>query len=213
MDMDDPSLMMEIAMGMIDQSGRTLKDYFTEGDYALLKDFVADSLGMNIDMFQQMKPAALQSLFATKAVTCSAPISYESNIMAEAKKYKMSVTGLEEAREQLELFDRLPGDSVVKELIAMAKDYSEEKKEYQKMLAAYKKQDLPLLFELIETARSTSDDLNAFLDDRNKKWISRMEERMDQKPIFFAVGAGHLLGENGIINLLRNEGYSVVPVR
>ena len=213
MDMDDPSLMMEIAMGMIDQSGRTLKEYFTTQEYTLLSTFITDSLGMNIDMFQQMKPAALQSLFATKAVSCTSPVSYETNILAEAKKNKMLVTGLEEAREQLELFDRLPADSVVKELVAMARDYSQERKDYQEMLAAYRKQDLPLLYDLIETARTTTNDLDVFLDDRNRKWISRMEERMDQTPVFFAVGAGHLLGPNGLITLLRNEGFQVTPVK
>ena len=40
-----------------------------------------------------------------------------------------------------------------------------------------------------------------------------MEERMEQKPVFFAVGAGHLPGENGIIQLLRNHGYKVTPVK
>jgi uncharacterized protein YbaP (TraB family) len=55
--------------------------------------------------------------------------------------------------------------------------------------------------------------MDAFLDERNKKWIERMEERMEQKPVFFAVGAGHLLGENGLIQLLRNSGYTVVPMK
>lgn len=213
MDMDDPSVMMQIAMGMIDNSGRTLKDYFTSEEYALVEGFVNDSLGMNIAMFQQMKPAALQSLFATRAVSCSTPVSYEANIMDEAKKYRLEITGLEQANEQLELFDRLPADSVVKELVKMATDYSQERLEYQRMLKAYKRQDLPVLFQLIDSTRAASDDLTAFLDDRNHKWISRMEERMEQRPVFFAVGAGHLPGENGIIQLLRNAGYLVEAVK
>jgi len=36
---------------------------------------------------------------------------------------------------------------------------------------------------------------------------------MEQRPVFFAVGAGHLLGENGIIQLLRNAGYRVEAVK
>ena len=213
MDMDDPSVMMEVATGMIDRSGKSLKEYFTEEDYKIVKAFVTDSLGMSIEMFQQMKPAALQTLFSTKAVSCSTPVSYETNILEEARKYKMEVTGLEEAREQLELFDRLPQDSVIKELVSLAKDYSGEAAEYRRMLRAYKRQDLPLLAQIIDSARTVTDDLNAFLDDRNIKWIGRMEERMDQKPVFFAVGAGHLLGEKGLITLLREAGYVIVPVK
>jgi uncharacterized protein YbaP (TraB family) len=164
-------------------------------------------------MFQQMKPAALQSLFATRAVACSNPVSYEANIMDEAKKLKKNITGLEEASEQLALFDSMPQDSIVSDLVKMARDYSKERTEFNRMLAAYKKQDLQALHQIIEESRTSSDDLNAFLDERNKKWIERMEGKMEQQPVFFAVGAGHLPGENGIIQLLRNEGYSVEPVR
>jgi uncharacterized protein YbaP (TraB family) len=213
MDMDDPSVMMEVATGMIDNSGKRLKDYFAEEDYALVSQFLKDSLGMNILMFQQMKPAALQSLFATKVVNCSEPVSYEANILEDAKKLKMGVSGLEEAKEQLALFDSMPIDSVVKDLVMMAKDYSKERKEYEKMLTAYKMQDLPLLNNIIQQSRTEGGNMDAFLDNRNKKWIERMEERMEQKPVFFAVGAGHLLGENGLIQLLRNNGYMVVPVK
>jgi uncharacterized protein YbaP (TraB family) len=160
-----------------------------------------------------MKPAALQSLFATKVVNCSEPVSYEANILEDAKKLKMGVSGLEKAKEQLTLFDSMPIDSVVKDLVMMAKDYSKERKEYEKMLTAYKMQDLPLLNNIIQQSRTEGGNMDAFLDNRNKKWIERMEERMEQKPVFFAVGAGHLLGENGLIQLLRNNGYMVVPVK
>jgi uncharacterized protein len=135
------------------------------------------------------------------------------NIMQEAKKQKISVTGLEEPREQLELFNSMSEDSVVKELLDLAKDYSQERLEYQKLVNAYKRQDLPLLYELIEQAKAPGVDMGSFVDERNKKWIGRMEERMDQTPVFFAVGAAHLWGENGLINLLRQEGYRVEAVK
>ena len=213
MDMDDPSVMMQVASGMIDNSGKTLKDHFSSEDYEIIERFVTDSLHMNIMMFQQMKPTALQSLFTTKALNCANPVSYEANIMEEAKKQKKEITGLEEAYEQIALFNNLPEDSLIKELVDMAKDYSKERDEFNRMLQAYKNQDLPLLYEIIERSRTTSEDLSTFLDERNKKWIERMEERMEQKPVFFAVGAGHLPGENGIIQLLRNHGYEVTPVK
>jgi uncharacterized protein YbaP (TraB family) len=213
MDMDDPSLMMEVAMGMIDRSGKTLEDYFTKSDYDLVERFVKDSLGMSMTMFRQMKPAALQSLFATRAVTCASPVSYEVNIMEEAKKQNKKITGLEKASEQLALFDKLNADSVVKELVGMVKDYSGERREFDRMLAAYKRQDLPQLYEIIEASKISGEDLNSFLYDRNRKWILRMEDKMEQNPVFFAVGAGHLWGDNGVIALLRKEGYTVSSIK
>jgi len=213
MDMDDPSVMMQIASGMIDNSGKMLKDYFSEEDYKVVARFVTDSLGMNMMLFQQMKPAALQSLFATGSVGCTTPASYETNLTEEARKQGKEVTGLEAPGEQLALFDSMPQDSVISELVRMARDYSKERLEFMRMLEAYKKQDLQALHSIIEEGRGAGEDLSLYLDERNKKWIGRMEERMEQKPVFFAVGAGHLPGENGIITLLRNSGYTVVPIK
>jgi len=213
MDMDDPSVVMQIASGMVDKSGKLLKDYFSETDYPVVERFVQDSLGMSMILLQQMKPAALQTLFAARALTCTEPVSYEANIMEEAKKLNKEISGLEEASEQIALFETIPEDSVIRDIVNMAKDYSHERTEFHRMMAAYKKQDIDALHRIVEESRTTSNDLNSFLDDRNKKWIGRMEEKMEQGPVFFAVGAAHLPGENGIISLLRQHGYRVEPVK
>ena len=39
-----------------------------------------------------------------------------------------------------------------------------------------------------------------------------MEKAMQAKPTFFAVGAGHLGGEKGVLNLLKKQGYTVKAV-
>ena len=53
----------------------------------------------------------------------------------------------------------------------------------------------------------------ALLDNRNQKWAEMLPAQMQEKPLFIAVGALHLPGENGMINLLRQKGYQVDPVQ
>lgn len=213
MDMDNPSLLLETATGMIDNSGKKLKDYFTEEQYQKLEKYISDSLHMDISMFQQMKPAALQSIFSLKAVDCAIPVSYEGNIMDEAKKQKKLITGIEDAYEQLALFDSIAIDTVIKDIVSMVENHSDSKKEYRELVLAYKKQDVPKLYAIIEESKQLGDNLDAFLDLRNQKWIERMIEKMDQNSVFFAVGAGHLWGDKGLITLLRQAGYIVTPVK
>lgn len=214
MDMDDPGLMMEVAIGMIDNSGKKLKDYFTEEQYSKLSRYVKDSLGMDISMFQQMKPSALQIIFATKAASCANPLAYETVLTEEAKKLNKEVTGLESVSEQIALFNSTPADSIVNELMAMVEGTDKEQNEYEKLVAFYKQQDLAALHTYIQqSSHSSTNRITAFLDERNEKWIERMVDRMDKGPVFFAVGAGHLWGENGLITLLKKSGYSVVPVK
>lgn len=48
---------------------------------------------------------------------------------------------------------------------------------------------------------------------RNMEWMKVLPGIMAQKPTFIAVGAFHLIGEQGLINSLRKEGYTVKPVK
>lgn len=213
LDMDDPGLMMQIGMGMIDQHGKKLADYFTPEQYALISQYVTDSLHMNIGMFQQMKPAALLTLFATSAAGCAEPVSYEARIMELAQTRHQEVIGLEEASEQIALLNSIPTDSIAQYLIEAIKGGQREKSDFAAMTTAYKEQNLPRLYQLIEETRSEGANMLLFLDDRNEKWISRMEGWMEQKPVFFAVGAGHLWGSKGVISLLRRAGYTLRSIR
>ncbi len=85
--------------------------------------------------------------------------------------------------------------------------------EYYQLVATYKQQDLPKLYSQIATSKDMADEMGPFLSDRNKKWVSRIEDKMSKSTVFFAVGAGHLWGDAGVIALLRKEGYTVEPVR
>ncbi|OJW84043.1 MAG: hypothetical protein BGO69_09265 [Bacteroidetes bacterium 46-16] len=213
MDMDDPGVLMKVATGLMDNSGKRLEDYFSPEQYKQVATYMHDSIGMNISLFDNLKPAALQSMLTTKTAACANPVSYEDKIMEQAKKDKKEILGLEQPEEQIELFDNLPPDSIVKQVMETVTGKDNDKEEYQKLVNAYKQQDLPALYELMNSSGESPIDLAGFLDDRNKRWIDRMVDKMDQKSVFFAVGAGHLWGENGVINLLKKEGYRVEPVR
>jgi uncharacterized protein YbaP (TraB family) len=54
---------------------------------------------------------------------------------------------------------------------------------------------------------------NELLIGRNRNWIPKIIATAKNGPVFVAVGAMHLPGTNGVLNLLRNEGYIVKPVK
>ncbi len=215
MDMDDPAIFMQIASGMAAPEGKMLSDYFSKEDFNLLKNYFRDTLGINIAAFMGMKPIVLQTLFIgnTVSVSCDSLISYEVKIAEAASKSGKEITGLESAEEQIQLLDNIPIDSVVAELMRVVRGEAYESSELDNLMTAYQNQDIEAVYQFILTEDIPGDDLNIFIDERNQKWIERMTERMEQKPIFFAVGAGHLWGDKGLISLLRKEGYTVEPVR
>ena len=85
-----------------------------------------------------------------------------------------------------------------------------------KLVDLYKNQDLQGLYDYIVQSMTDETDnpeevKDRMLDNRNQKWIGTLSEMMKDKTLFIAVGAGHLAGEEGVINLLRKEGYKVEP--
>jgi uncharacterized protein YbaP (TraB family) len=212
LDMDDPGVLLGASTGMLQSDGKQLQDYFTKAQWEKLSRFMRDSAGADISEMQMMKPMILESILTSKMVDCAMPVSYEANIMERAQKAKQEIIGLEEVQEQIDVLNGLPDDSVAASLVALTDSFSKAKAEYAQLVSAYKQQDLPTLFRLMQASNDLGDDLSAFVDDRNKKWIPRMSRIMSVKPTFFAVGAGHLWGDTGVIALLRKAGYTVTPV-
>ena len=213
MDLSDPKLQMEIAQGFIDKSGKKLPDYFTPQQYALLAKYMKDTVGMSITLFEQMKPVAVEMMLITAGYKHKNTTSCEETLMTEAQQEKKKIMGLEAAQEQLDVIESVPTDSVVKTIMDEIQNTSDNDSEYYEMVATYKQQDLPKLYAEIATSKDMADEMGPFLSDRNKKWIARMQKDMATSSVFFAVGAGHLWGDAGVINLLRKEGYRVEAVR
>jgi uncharacterized protein YbaP (TraB family) len=81
------------------------------------------------------------------------------------------------------------------------------------MMTAYKNQDLEKLEALMmKSDMGMGNFTEVLLYKRNRNWVAKLKELMPQKSLLVAVGAGHLPGEKGVINLLRKAGYTVTPM-
>jgi uncharacterized protein YbaP (TraB family) len=81
--------------------------------------------------------------------------------------------------------------------------------EFAKMVELYKSQDIQAMQTMMDNSEGVDGYQTLLLVNRNKKWIPIMGKMMTEKPTFFAVGAGHLGGVNGVIALLRKAGYTM----
>jgi uncharacterized protein YbaP (TraB family) len=82
------------------------------------------------------------------------------------------------------------------------------------LVDTYKSQDLDKIDELSRTGdASIGNNINLLLYDRNKKWVDSLNLILPSRSILIAVGAAHLPGENGLINLLRRKGFELTPIR
>ncbi len=215
LDMDDPNLQMKMLKGIYMKDGKTIKDLVSEDDYTMLSTFIKDQLGMPLDMIGNMKPFLLTAMFYPKLLNC--PIqSIESELMKIAHDQKEEILGLETVEEQMKVFDEIPYEDQVIDLLRTAKDnLAYDRETFKTLIEIYNNEDIQAMDEMMKTDKNLTSSKHGdkMLDKRNKNWISKITEFSSEQPTFYGVGAAHLAGKNGVINLLRKAGYSVKAVK
>ena len=210
LDLDDPATLMGGLMLMNMKDGKKLKDLYKSEEYERVKNFFKDSLKTPIGLFQQMKPEFLVALLYPKMMPCNAASSIEESIMQLAKANGKQIKGLETMAFQASIFDSIPYEKQAAELLHTIDSMESSKKYFNEMLSAYKEQRLDKIENIINNPEfGETENQDILLDNRNINWVSQLKEIMKNKSVFIAVGAGHLVGTNGLIALLRAAGYTV----
>jgi hypothetical protein len=213
MDMDDLSNTLGALLFMKMKNDTTLKDLYTPEQYKKLDGFFRDTLHISMTLLQKMKPLFLQALLYPKMMPCNTMSGMEEALMALAQENKKEIKGFETIEFQASVFDSIPYQVQANELLKSIDSLGEYKKEFQKTLAIYKSQRLSEIENMFTTSEfEVSDNQDLLLDKRNKNWVAQLRELLLHKSLFIAVGAGHLVGTNGLIALLRKEGYTLRPV-
>jgi uncharacterized protein YbaP (TraB family) len=100
----------------------------------------------------------------------------------------------------------------VKDLMEMVNEEEKMAGFYDRMISTYRNEDLNALYNLTLEDAASKKEVEMLLTKRNREWISRIESLSAEVPTFYGVGAAHLGGEDGLVNLLRREGYEVTPL-
>lgn len=214
-DMDDPSLQTKMMSGMYMEDGKTIKDLVSEEDYKAIDSLFIKNIGMSVKLMETMKPTLLIATLYPKFLDCPMQ-SFEGELVKVAKAQNEEINGLESIEDQMKIFDEIPYEEQVKDLVRTAKDnLAFDKATFAEMLKAYESENITALVEFMNSDAYSviANHRDVFLDNRNKNWIPKIGEYAKEKPTFFGVGAGHLAGEKGVIKLLRAAGYTVTAVQ
>jgi len=201
-----------LAQKVLLPDGKTLKDFMAAQDYLQLKAYCIDSLQWSESKFERsskLKPMFFSSVLIQENMSNMA--SYEMEFNKMAKKKKKETIGLETIEFQLGLFDQLPMQTQVDML---KQDYKSDMKSYDTLLACYLREDLETLGKLMAEETSAYPEFNELmLVQRNKSWIAPMRAQMQKESTFFGVGAAHLSGPDGVVALLRAQGFTVTAIK
>lgn len=214
-DMDNLFEMIGSLKNMKMRGDTTLSDLLNKKDYEKVKHYFEEKSSLlPFRMLETYKPFLAAATILESNVECES-VPMEQVIMQEAKKNKKNIKGLESMAYQMSIFDSIPYKSQAEQLVQYI-DHAGDKdnnKEYDELVSAYKKQDLQKLEELTkQTDMGMANYVDLLLYNRNRNWVKKLKPLMLEKSLVIAVGAGHLPGENGVINLLRKAGYTVTPL-
>lgn len=208
-------------LGMVGQmslDSGSIKDHMSKEQYETLLHVVDSSLDISPELFEmqygKMRPFGLYQLMVSAESGFGDNKSYEMYFMDLAFQRETKTSGLETMQEQLNIFNELSYSDVADQLISTLRAGESGANEMEELVNAYVSFDLGELERLtLSSDDPLTEHMDAFLYDRNARWIPTLDSLMHEKPCFVAVGAAHLPGEKGVIQLLEKEGYTVRPIR
>lgn len=189
------------------QTDIPLKERISEKKYKKLESLLKEKLNTEIISLEKLSEAGIASMIMMKSFSCDNIKMYEIELLQKAMSEKKQLGGLETVKEQLKIMeDHLNIDACIK----MLEELKSSEDSNRKMVELYKAQNIDELLQLLNSSSYMNEKAyHEFVVNRNNNWVTKMPELMKNKSVFFAVGAAHLGSKDGVLDLLRKNGYTV----
>ena len=210
--------------------GKSLTDVFTAEEMQRLNAYMDKYLGMNLNnpllksQMGKMTPMALstqlQLVQYMKMTPNFNPLKLiDAHFQIAAKKAGKSVIGLETVDFQIEtLYKGATIERQKQPLLCMVDNDEYYALQMKELSAAYFAQDMQALLEIAEEklenqCDATPEEKEQLIYGRNASWVEKMPTAMGEASTLFVVGALHLPGENGVLEMLKSKGYTIEVVK
>lgn len=229
-DMMTPEGMQKMMSAMMLEGDKTVKDVFSADELNRINAYMRELLTVDFTnpMIEQqmgkMSPSALAQQFTLITYIKKNPTFNPQDLIDNAfQKYAQEkqkpVIGLETLDFQINtLFKGKTLERQKELLLCMVDNPKYNEQMLDEMAKAYFSFNINKLQELMDEKEnnqcdSTPEEKDELLGKRNRDWLTKMPAIMSAKSTLFHVGAGHLPGDNGVLKLLTNAGYTVEAVK
>lgn len=220
----------KVKAAMMLPDGKALADILTADEMQRLNAYMDKLLGMNLDnpilksQMGKMTPMALstqlQLVQYMKLTPKFNPMKLiDAHFQNAAKKADKQVKGLETVDFQIAtLYMGTTLERQKQQLFCMIDNDEYYSLQMKELAEAYFTQDMNALWEITEEkignqCDSTPEEEEALIYGRNAAWVEKMPAMMGEASTLFVVGAAHLPGDKGVLDLLRAKGYTVEAVK
>ena len=215
----DPKESFNIAMleKVMMGKGYSLKKMIPEREYKLIDSLVKKSTGVSLALFDNISPVFISAIVEADGSGLQKSTTGESfldtYLSEKAAKKKKKVVGIETVDEQIGALNVLSYQEQADLLVDAVHDLEKGADTGGDMVKYYLEQNLDSIAEMDATADMPPKLYRALVTDRNKRMAERIGDMAQKQSTFAAVGALHLPGNEGVITLLREKGYTVEAVK
>lgn len=201
-----------MAMGTNATSLPPLAERVSPDKRAALAKVVAESgaPAASLDRMETWLAALTLSAVSYRQMGLEPALGVEQGLTGNYRAKARPITGLETTEEQLGFFDRL-SEAAQRELLESAlEDPAGARAQFQAMLETWSTGDVEGIARTFDAEMKETPELReALLRNRNAKWAEWLAERMERPgTVLVAVGAGHLVGEDSVQEMLRARGLT-----
>lgn len=194
----------------------SLNQILTPKEYQFVNGYLKKLGPYDLKMFNKFSPMVLQTLIlqltSPKTITETNP-AIDQYFQDYGKANGKEVLGLETVEEQGKVLFGSSLDRQKKMLLQYIKEEKKNKVAADKLYNDYIHQDLSALEKAFKDQKDmTQEELDDLLKNRNLNWLAKLPALMQKHSLFIAVGAGHLVGKDGLIKGLQAQGYTVKPL-
>jgi len=219
--MQEMQIQMQSQMTM--PTDTTYNMLYSTKEYDYVSEKLVTLLGANLDNIGNLKPAIIQQTLVIMSYARLIPESDQEDLLdvfiqQEAIRQQKPVLGLETVDEQMAT---LFSSSLQRQadLLLCFLEYSDEiiLNEINDIIEYYNKADLDALsfyfsIDNDSLCPPTQEEIDTLIKNRNEQWMKKLPAMMQEKSSFIVVGAGHLLGEEGLLHQLELAGYTVLKM-
>ena len=167
------------------------------------------AFGFDLEQHKRFLPLIILNLLAESVLREDNHEALDAYIWSEAKKLQLVCDGIESLEEQLSVLGALDIEVQLKMLKEVGKNVSKYRKSIIHLSELYVNEDIAKLYK--KTKMSLGVLRKDLLYNRNELMADRIHNNI-KKASFYAVGAAHLGGDQGIIAKLKRKGITAKPI-
>jgi uncharacterized protein YbaP (TraB family) len=193
--------------------GETLSNQLSPAVYLMWSNHITEA-GLPAELFERFTPAMAGltiAMLEIQRMGLNPAHGVDKHFFTRARATGKEIVPLETVEFQIELltdFTKQDGELLLQSTL---KDMRNLKREIAGIIQAWKTGDAGRLEQLLNDAMKESPSIyRRMLTDRNRNWLPKIEElARGRQNALVVVGAGHLVGKDGLVELLRGKGFKV----